>query len=79
MKIIRVDKYTLLKLEDQGKYGFKITEGWENREGKFQPNFCKRVLSKDGEEKTIPVSIKLGNRERAREVLGELLEELVPF
>lgn len=75
MSVIRVDKYTLIKLEEND-YGVRLMEGWENRDGEFKPNFCKRSFTKDGEEKNVPVSVKLGDREKAREVLTELLQGL---
>ena len=73
---IRIDKYTLLKLEDTGKYGWRIIEGWENRVGEFKPNFCKRTFGKDGEEKLVPVQIKLGDKEQAVNTLFALLKML---
>ena len=76
MKTIKINKYTLLKLEDNGKYGWKLMEGYENRDGKFKPSFCKRSFGKDGEEKTMPVSVKLGDKKQAREALSELLDML---
>jgi len=75
---IRVDQYTLVKLEDSGQYGFKLIEGWEGREGDFKPNFCKRSFKKGGEEKNVPLSIKLGDKETAIGVLKMLLNELEP-
>ena len=75
MSVIRVDKYTLIKLEEND-YGVRLMEGWENRDGEFKPNFCKRSFTKDGEEKNVPVSVKLGDREKAREVLTKLLQGL---
>lgn len=80
-KVIRVDKYTLIKLEEN-EYGIRLMEGWENRDGEFKPNFCKRSFSKDGDEKNVPVSIKLGDKEKAVDVLTELLKGLggeIPF
>lgn len=76
MDAIRVDRYTLLKLEDNGEYGFKVMEGWEDRSGEFKPNFCKRSFKKGGDEKTVPVSIKLGDRKTAIGVLRTMLTEL---
>ena len=75
MSAIRIDKYTLIKLEEND-YGVKLMEGWEGRDGEFKPNFCKRSFSKDGEEKNVPVSVKLGDKEKAREVLTKLLQGL---
>ena len=80
-KVIRVDKYTLIKLEEN-EYGIRLMEGWENRDGEFKPNFCKRSFSKDGDEKNVPVSIKIGDKEKAVDVLTELLKGLggeIPF
>jgi len=58
---IRVDQYTLVKLEDSGQYGFKLIEGWEGRDGEFKPNFCKREFKKGSGDKIVPVSVKLGD------------------
>ena len=74
--IIRVDQYTLLKLEDSGQYGFKLMEGWEGKDGDFKLNFCKREFKKGGGEKTTPVSVKLGDKQTAIAVLQALLKEL---
>ena len=76
MDPIRVDKYTLIKLENGGQYGFKIIEGWENNAGEFKANFCKREFKKGSGEKLMPVTIKLGTREVAIATLQMLLKEL---
>lgn len=73
---IKIDKYTMVKAEDNGEYGWKLMEGWENREGEFKPNFCKRSFKKGSEEKTVPVSIKLGPKETAIATLLMLLKEV---
>jgi len=52
-------------VEDGGEYGFKIVEGWENRDGDFKPNFCKRQFGKDAPEKNVPLSIKIGENATA--------------
>ena len=77
---IKVDQWTALKLEDGGKYGWKLMEGYINNGGDFKPSFCKREIGKKGEktEKTMPVSVKLGDRETAIRVLRSLLDELGP-
>ena len=77
MDAIRVDKYTLLKLEDGGEYGFKLMEGWENQAGEYKPNFCRRSFKKGGDEKTAPVSVKIGpDKSTAVSVLLLILKEL---
>ena len=73
----QVDKYTAVKLEDKGKYGFCLTEGWITQENDFKPSFCKREFGgKDNKtEKTIPVNVKLGDKAKAIEIaLGMLFE-----
>jgi hypothetical protein len=76
MDAIRVDKYTLLKVEDNGEYGWKLMEGWENQAGEFKPNFCKRSFKKGGEEKNVPVTVKLGDKVTATATLLMILKEI---
>jgi hypothetical protein len=76
MEAIRIDKYTLLNVEQSEQYGIKLVEGWESRDGSFKPNFCKRSFKKGGEEKTTPVSVKLGDKTMAVSVCLMLLREL---
>ena len=76
MEAIRIDKYTMVQVEDNGEYGFKLVEGWESRDGSFKPNFCKRSFKKGGEEKNVPVSVKLGPKETAIATLLMLLKEI---
>jgi hypothetical protein len=72
---ITVDKYVSVQLENyNGTYSVK--EGWINSEGKWSPNFCKRRFKKDGEEKTAPISVRLGDKETALAVLRELAGEI---
>ncbi len=75
-KIVKVDQYTSVKIEDSGEYGWKLIEGWINREGEFRPNFCQREFKKGSGEKTVPVSIKLGQKDMAARVLKELMGEI---
>ncbi len=74
----QIDKYTTLKLEDRGQYGYSLLEGWMGREGDFKPSFCKREVGKAGEkvEKTMPVNVKLGDKAKAIEVAAWILKEL---
>lgn len=77
---IEVDQYTAIKLEDGGKYGYKLIEGYVDKAGEFRPSFCKRKFGKDGEEKTAPVCVKLGDATKAAAVLETMLRQLdVPF
>lgn len=76
MDAIRIDKYTLVKAEDNGQYGWKLMEGWENQSGEFKPNFCKRSFKKGGEEKTVPVTVKLGDKNTASAVLVAILKAI---
>ena len=76
---IRVDQYTVLKVDVSGQYGVKLIEGWEGRDGDFKPNFCKREFKKGTGEKNVPVSIKLGDRNTAVNVLETILLELKEY
>jgi len=76
MDAIRIDKYTLVKAEDNGQYGWKLMEGWEDRAGEFKPNFCKRSFKKGGEEKTVPVTVKIGDKNTATGVLVAILKAI---
>jgi hypothetical protein len=78
MEPIRIDKYTVLNIEESEQYGVKIVEGWQNQAGEFKVNFCKREFGKAGAktEKTIPVSVKLGDRTMAVSVCLQILREL---
>jgi hypothetical protein len=88
---ITIDKYTVIRIEDGGQHGFKLLEGWINRDGEFKPSFCKREFGAKGskQEKVVPVSVKLGNADQMRELASALLvaadsvkqrnEEDVPF
>lgn len=76
MSEFTVDKYTVLKLEERGQYGFSLMEGWIGREGTFKPSFCKREVGKEKVEKTLPVNVKLGDKAKAIEVALWLLKEL---
>jgi hypothetical protein len=73
---IRVDKYTLIKAEDNGEYGWKLMEGWENQAGEFKPNFCDREFKKGSGKKSVPVTIKLGDKSTAISALKMILAEL---
>lgn len=81
-----IDQYTALELEDKGKYGFNLVQGYKNKNGDFKPSFCRREVGKDKVEKLMPLNVKLGDRAKAietvlylyRELTGKDLEE-VPF
>ena len=72
----QVDKYTALNLEDKGKYGFQLVEGWVGKDGDFKPNFCVRELGKEKKPTKIPVNVKLGDRAKAIEVCLWMYREL---
>jgi hypothetical protein len=76
--MITIDKYTSLELVDKGKYGFQLMEGWVGKDGDFKPSFCKREMGKAGEkvEKTLPLNVKLGDRDTAISVARYILTEL---
>ena len=57
--MIKVGKSTVIA-QDNGQYGFKLIEGWLNKDGDFKPNFCKRQFGKDAPERNVPVSIGIG-------------------
>lgn len=80
MDYIEVDQYTAVKLEDGGKYGYKLIEGYVDKAGEFRPSFCKRQFGKNAEEKKAPVCVKLGDATKAAAVLETMLSQLdVPF
>lgn len=76
-EVITVDKYTKLQL-DEYNGAYKIVEGWIKNDGTFSPNFCKREFGgrDNRQEKTAPVSVKLGDMETAVETLKQLLYHL---
>jgi len=77
MDYIEIDKYTAIRLEDGGQYGWKIIEGFVSREGDFKAGFCKRKFGgRDAVEKTAPVSVKLGSRDQAVAALKLMLAQL---
>ena len=77
MEAIKVNEYVWLKLSESEKYGYDLQEGREYQ-GEFKLNWCKKEFGpKDNKtEKNVPVTIKLGPKERAIEVLEALLFEL---
>lgn len=74
--IVQIDKYVTVKLEDRGQWGWSLMEGWINKDGDWKPNFCTRKVGKEQIEKTMPVSVKLGDKAKAIEVLTAALKEL---
>lgn len=79
-----IDNFTALEIEDKGKYGFNLIQGYVSKDGKFRPLFCKREIGKDRIEKTMPLNISLGDKAKAIEVAFWLYKELtgseeVPF
>ena len=83
----QVDKYTAIKLEDRGQYGFSLMEGWVNKAGEFKLSFCKREMGKEKVEKVLPLNVKLGDKATAiktiaaiyKELTGETIDEGTPF
>ncbi len=73
---IRIDQYTVVKVDVSEQYGVKLVEGWEGRGGEFKPNFCKREFKKGSGEKNVPVSIKLGDKNTAVNVLETIIAQL---
>jgi hypothetical protein len=73
---ITVNEKVSVKLEVyNGTYS--IQEGWKTRNGDYKPNFCSRRFGgKDAPEKTVPVSVKIGDKETALDVLRELIAEI---
>jgi hypothetical protein len=71
-----IDQFTYLELEDKGKYGFNLTQGYKSKSGDFRPSFCRREVGKDKIEKLMPLNIKLGDRAKAIEVCLYLYQEL---
>jgi len=78
MEPIKINQYASLQLASSTQYGYAIQEGWVTREGEFKVNFCKREFGKKGSktEKTVPVSIPLGNKETAIVTLTMILKEI---
>jgi len=79
---IQVDQWTAIRIDEHPKYGYALQEGYIKKDGSFQVAFCKREFGKQGEktEKNVPMSIKLGDKDKAIAVLQELLDNLAaPF
>jgi hypothetical protein len=82
MAITVTDKVSVEVENYNGTYSIK--EGWINREGKFNPNWCVKEFGKEKTKKNVPVSVRLGDRDTALAVLGELYREIsggeeIPF
>jgi len=87
--MIKVGKSTVIA-QDNKQYGFKLVEGWTNKDGEFKPNFCRRQFGKDAPEKNVPVSIGIGENSKEAtanlrkiadqiEASGPLPDDDVPF
>jgi hypothetical protein len=74
--MLTVDKYTTLNLSEY-KGTYQIQEGRDS-DGTFKPQFIKKEFGKrgDGEWKTIPLSVKIGDKETAERTLLAILTEL---
>jgi hypothetical protein len=73
--MITVDKYTSVELD---KYNgiYYLREGYADKDGKFRPNFCRKKFGKGCEEKTAPISVRLGDAGTAAAVLRELYMDI---
>jgi hypothetical protein len=70
--MMKIDKYTVLIVKEyHGTYS--LQEGWEDRNGDYNPNFCKRKYGKEAPEKIVPVSVKLGDKDTAIKVAKWIL------
>ena len=80
---VTVDRWTSLEVENyNGVYSIK--QGWVGSDGEFKATLIKRRFKKDGEEKTAPLSIRLGDKEVALAILREIAAEInggedIPF
>ena len=77
MPEITIDQYTALSLTKY-KDTYQLVEGWIDREGIFKPNWCEKEFGKKGEKvaKQVPLSVKIGDKEKAVELARFILEEL---
>jgi len=71
---IRIDKYTVVKIEEYNGV-FSLVEGWEGKGGDFKANWIKQPFGKDKIEKELPKKIKLGDAETARNTLAMLWKQ----
>jgi len=55
---------------------FSLKEGWIDRGGNFKPNFCKKQFGKNAPEKTVPVSVRIGDAGTAPAVLREIYRKV---
>jgi hypothetical protein len=76
MDCIVIDKYTALKVEDNGQYGWKLIEGWIGKDNQFRPNFVRREFTKGSGDKNVPLSIKLGDKDTAILALKTMIEKI---
>lgn len=74
MSITVTDKVSVEVENYNGMYSIK--EGWINREGQFNPNFCKKQFGKDAPEKNVPVTVRIGDAGTAPAVLREIYKEI---
>jgi len=77
MSVKMIDQYTVLQVQDRGKYGYSLVEGWMNQNGEFKPNFCKREFKKGSGEKATPVAVKLGDKAKVLEIAEWLRREII--
>ena len=78
MDAIVVNQWVAVKLDEHPKYGVSIQEGSIKDDGSFKLGFCSKEFGKKDEKvsKTVPISIRIGTKEKAIEVLEKLLAEL---
>lgn len=77
---IKTGPTSALKLEEY-KGGYSLTAGWVNKDGEFKPNWCEVEFGKEKTKKKMPIKISLGNSERTKEIIRELLSSFddTPF
>jgi len=59
---------------DEYNENYSIMSAWVNRDEEIKPNMC--TVNFKGEDKKVALKISLGNKDRAIEILQELLSQL---
>jgi hypothetical protein len=73
---IKVGDYNDIVFLNDYNGKLSITLGWENQNGEPKPTMCTRQLGKEKKETRMAVSIPLGDREKAMEVLSFLMDQV---